>query len=192
MPWRLLEEREPRMLGDERLDVVSATWQPLTPDTLHWPCFAVRRRFTQEEPQQVVLTGVVRGQSLMVSDSTLRQFEDERVRVSVALWTPAPASPQQWLPIGTVQPGTVDEGPKVLLYGPRSGITVGKAVKNEGESLRGFVGEGYHGSLVSWGVTHWMPLPPEPADRLGRAVPLADASPPRVAETEKNPEGNTQ
>lgn len=138
MPWRLLEEDENIQAGDERWSSVWSKWKPV-PES--WVGSTnrlepIRRRFTQEEPQQ-------------------------------------------WQPIETA---------------PKDG-TIFWAYQDLGRScecsynFKGDETDRWHNLCANrWcSPTHWMPLPPAPADQLGRAVPLADASPPSVAETEKHP-----
>lgn len=150
MPWRLLAEEEPIQATDERWSSVWQKWKPV-PES--WVGSTnrqepIRRRFTQEEPQQ---------------------------------WQPIETCPK--------------DGKEVLVYFKGIGVCQVAWVnpyedgddryniwcvsdnKNAPAPLRGYGSES--------DATHWMPLPPAPADQLGRAVPLAEASPPSVAETEK-------
>lgn len=65
MPWRLLEEEKKDVIrmGDENWSNIWTNWKPVPEDWYGLPVTEesftpIRRRFTQEEPQQVVLTGL--------------------------------------------------------------------------------------------------------------------------------------
>lgn len=140
MPWRLLEEENKDVIqdGDEKWSSFIEGWESV-PEVWHGRSFVeasfnpVRRRFTQEEPQQ------------------WQPIETAPIKRCVLLYA---ASQKDWL-IGSVGPdGTVRDW------------------------------DGCRSNEWDFRPTHWLPLPPAPADQLGRAVPLAEASPPRVVETE--------